>query len=182
MRERKKSQVFFSKSSEFEREKVVALHAPEGECIVLNYRISGDFDLPFRFYPVIEEVDEGRVDVLLRVRADIPEANAGASVVITLPVPRSTSSVKCVLPDSAKGQSAEYVDAEKCVLWAIKKFPGQSEQQLRVRLSLASHSAATRAEIGPVSAEFEIPMWNPSSMSIRFLRIIERSDAYKPQR
>ena len=35
---------------------MVALHAPEGECIVLNYRISGDFDLPFRFYPVIEEV------------------------------------------------------------------------------------------------------------------------------
>lgn len=30
--------------------------------------------------------------------------------------------------------------------------------------------------------EFEIPMWNPSSMNIRFLRIIERSESYNPQR
>jgi hypothetical protein len=146
---------------------------------------------------VCVQVDEGRIDVLLRVRADIPEANAGASVVITLPVPRATTSVKCVLPDTAKGnqnspvlclcvscrgfscfsllcfsclcfallcfvflcffcfvfsflishflifislagQTCEYVDSEKCVLWAIKKFPGQSEQQLRVRLSVTT--------------------------------------------
>ncbi len=168
--------------SDFERDKVVALQAPEGECIVLNYRISGDFELPFRVYPVVEEVDEGRVDVLLKVRADVPEANAGASVVVTLPVPRGTTTAKCSLPDAAKGQTAEYVDADKVVVWAIKKFPGQSEQQLRVRLSLNNTSAATRAEIGPVTMDFEIPMWNPSSMNIRFLRIIERSEAYKPQR
>ena len=116
------------------------------------------------------------------MRADIPEANAGASVVLSLPVPRGTTAAKCSLPDAAKGQTAEYVDSDKVVLWAIKKFPGQSEQQLRVRLSLPSSSPQVRAEIGPVTMDFEIPMWNPSSMNIRFLRIIERSADFKPQR
>ena len=59
----------------------MALHAPEGECILLNYRISGDFELPFRVYPLVEQIDEGRTDIVLKIRADIPEANAGASVV-----------------------------------------------------------------------------------------------------
>jgi hypothetical protein len=40
-----------------------------GECVVLNYRISGDFELPFRVFPFIEEIDEGRVDVILKLRA-----------------------------------------------------------------------------------------------------------------
>lgn len=52
-----------------------------------------------------------------------------------------------------------------------------------MRLSLQTPSPSSgRAEIGPVSMEFEIPMWNPSSMNIRFLRIIERSESYNPQR
>jgi len=168
--------------SDFERDKVVSLQAPEGECIVLNYRISGDFELPFRVYPFVEEVDDGRTDIVLKVRADIPEANAGAAVVVSLPVPRQTTSCKCSLPDNAKGQTTEYLEADKTVVWTIKKFPGQSEQQIRIRLSLPSSTAQTRAEIGPVTMDYEIPMWNPSTMAIRFLRIIERNDAYKPSR
>jgi hypothetical protein len=81
---------------------VISLQAPEGECVVLNYRISGDFELPFRVYPYVEEIDDSRTDIILKVRADIPEANAGASVVVTVPVPRATTSCKCTLPDQAK--------------------------------------------------------------------------------
>lgn len=168
---------------DFERDRVIALQAPEGECVVLNYRISGDFELPFRVFPFVEEIDEGRVDVILKIRADIPEANAGAMVQVTLPVPRNTLSCKCNLPDTAQGQTADYMEADKVVVWQIKKFAGQSEQQIRVRLSLATGGGhPAKPEIGPVSMEFEIPMWNPSSMCIRFLRIIERSEQYKPQR
>ena len=102
------------------------------------------------------------------------------SQLVTIPVPRATTSCKCSLPDNAKGQTAEYSDQDKAVQWTIKKFPGQTEQQIRLRLSVAGPQS--RSEIGPVSLEFEIPMWNPSTMAIRFLRIIERSDMYKPQR
>lgn len=97
--------------ADFDRERVLALQAPEGECIVLNYRISGDFDLPFRVFPFIEEIDEGRMDVIIKIRADIPEVNSGASVLVTVPVPRATLSAKCVLPDTASGQIAEYAEA-----------------------------------------------------------------------
>lgn len=101
---------------------------------------------------------------------------------MTVPVPRNTISCKTSLPDTAKGQAAEYIEGEKVVAWAIKKFQGQSEQQIRIRLTLQTPCPNARAEIGPVSMDFEIPMWNPSTMNIRFLRIIERSEQYKPQR
>jgi AP-4 complex subunit mu-1 len=51
------------------------------------------------------------------------------------------------------------VEGEKAVVWQIKKFPGQSEQQIRIRLSLANTPNQPRAEIGPVTMDFEIPMW-----------------------
>ncbi len=52
------------------------------------------------------------------------------------------------------------MENDKVVVWSIKKFPGQSEQQIRVRLSLQTPSPTPhRAEIGPVSMDFEIPMW-----------------------
>lgn len=52
--------------SDFDRDKVIALQAPDGESVVLNYRISGEFELPFRVFPFVEEIDEGRIDVLVK--------------------------------------------------------------------------------------------------------------------
>ena len=52
----------------FERGRSVSLHPPDGETIVLNYRISKhSFNIPFRIYPVIEELAPTRADIVIKV-------------------------------------------------------------------------------------------------------------------
>ena len=170
---------------DFDRDRVISLQAPEGECIALNYRINQDFDLPFRVFPFIEEIDSSRTDMVLKIRSDIPSTSSATIVTVSIPLPQRTTSCKPTLPPSvSRNQTAEYLEAEKKVIWTIKKFQGHTEQQLRIRLSLkeTNSSIPVQSQIGPISMDFEIPMWNPSSVSIRFLHIIERSTDYKPHR
>ncbi len=52
---------------EWEKDKVLRFHPPDGECVVLNYRISEDFRLPFRINPFVEEMGADRVDLIIKV-------------------------------------------------------------------------------------------------------------------
>jgi AP-4 complex subunit mu-1 len=117
-----------------------------------------------------------------QVRADIPDANYGGNVVLTIPMPKTTSSVLSELPVGSVGQSSEYDAKERKVMWRIKKFQGGQEQTLRCKITLsASAQASIRKEIGPLSLNFEIPMYNPSGLQVRYLRILENKN-YNPYR
>lgn len=113
-----------------------------------------------------------------QVRADIPDANYGGNVVLTIPMPKTTSSVVSELPAGAVGQSAEYDAKDRKVTWRVKKFQGGQEQTLRCKITLSSSAAASiRKEIGPLALNFEIPMYNPSGLQVRYLRILENKNS-----
>lgn len=40
---------------DFEALKTLAIDPPDGEFLVMNYRINGEFPAPFRIYPYIDE-------------------------------------------------------------------------------------------------------------------------------
>lgn len=80
------------------------------------------------------------------------------------------------------GQAAEYDQKERKVVWKIKKFGGGTEQTLRCRIALDSaHTVAVRKEVGPINMNFEVPMFNPSNLQVRYLRIQENAN-YNPYR
>jgi len=167
---------------EWESQRVLSFVPPEGEFVVMNYRITGDFRVPFRVFPFFELVSPHKVELILKIRADIPEQNYGGNVIVEFPVPKSTSSVSCDLGVGVVGQSTEYSQKDKKVTWKIKKFAGGSEQTLRAKISLSSaHSSTVRKEIGPISMTFEIPMYNPSNLQVRYLRVMENKN-YNPYR
>jgi AP-4 complex subunit mu-1 len=81
----------------------------------------------------------------------------------------------------------EYRPNEKQAVWIIKKFMGGSENLVRMRITLDRHSPSrlnARREIGPVTINFEIPMYNVSNLQVRYLRIPEhaRHSSYKYKR
>lgn len=51
----------------FELDKSITFRPPDGEFVVLNYRISDDFKIPFRISPFIEELDPKKFDVVIKV-------------------------------------------------------------------------------------------------------------------
>ena len=72
-------------------ERSLSFFPPDGEFCVLNYRISDDFNIPFRIFPFVEEMEKNRVDVVVKVRADLPEGNYGTNVEVRFPVPKTTN-------------------------------------------------------------------------------------------
>lgn len=78
---------------QFEGARTLSLVPPDGEFVVMNYRITSDFRAPFRLFPFVEETSPHKVEMLLKIRADIPDTNYGAGVVIRFPVPRNASTV-----------------------------------------------------------------------------------------
>lgn len=168
---------------EFESSRTLHFLPPDGEFAVLNYRITADYRAPFKLYPTIEEAGTYKVDAIIVLRADIPEANYGSNVTLRLPVPRSTVSVLAEFSVEMPGCSAEYNANEKKVIFNIRKFNGASEISLRARITLDQPvNAAHKKEIGPISMSFEIPMYNVSNLQVRYLRISETHKSYNPCR
>ncbi len=170
--------------SEFEHGRVLSFHPPDGEFTVLNYRITGDFRSPFKIFPSIEETSATKMELAVHVRSEIPENHFGANVTIEIPLPRCTAGASSTLVTHGTGQStAEYNIQEKSLVWQMKKLPGGSEQTLRAKITLSEPcTSQIRKEIGPISMTFEIPMYNVSSLQVRYLRIAESMPGYAPYR
>jgi AP-4 complex subunit mu-1 len=171
---------------EFEEHKSLVFVPPEGEFVLMNYRVTGGdvFRPPFRIAPVMEEISPTQLDVFVRVRADIPHRNYGSSVKVKFPVPKTATGVSLQTGRGADaaGQSAEFHPQEHCVVWTIKKFAGGSELSLRARITLKETvNPSIKREVGPISMEFEIPMLSTSNLQVRTLRTTSGS-AQNPSR
>jgi hypothetical protein len=59
-----------------------------GEFTLMNYRLTGEFRTPFRVLPSLEELSPFKLELVLRLRADIPEANYGSNITVSVPMPR----------------------------------------------------------------------------------------------
>ena len=175
---------------EFEQNKIIHFYPPDGEFAVMNYRISlGDFRNPFKIFPSIEIIDNYRMEFICTILADIPEGSHGINIIVRIPLPKCTVSAKTEKQNTQTtstdptGSNAEYSSQDKRMIWNIRKFPGQSELTLRVKITLDSTvTAAHRKELGPISMTFEIPMYNISNLQVRYLRIAETDKSYNPHR
>eukprot|EP00672_Neobodo_designis_P024546 CAMPEP_0174832628 /NCGR_PEP_ID=MMETSP1114-20130205/3772_1 /TAXON_ID=312471 /ORGANISM="Neobodo designis, Strain CCAP 1951/1" /LENGTH=465 /DNA_ID=CAMNT_0016066489 /DNA_START=62 /DNA_END=1459 /DNA_ORIENTATION=- len=169
--------------SRFETERQLVMRPPDGEFTVMNYRCTSDISQPFRVIPSIELVSTYKAELTLRVRGDIPSTTAGINVIVKTPVPKAATSVSVELGVGAVGQTYEYRQADRMVLWAIPKFKGGTEHIVKIGIATgAPITPAMRKEIGPVTMAFEVPSLNVSGINIRFLRLEERAKSYNPQR
>lgn len=168
---------------EFESARTLHFIPPDGEFVVLNYRITADYRPPFRIFPSIEEPAPFKLELICLIRGDMPPANHATNVQVRIPVPRSTVGVSLELLSDIPGSTAEYNSTEKKVLWTVKKFMGGFEMSLRVKITLDQVvTSAHKKEVGPISMGFEVPMYNVSNLQVRYLRISETHKAYNPYR
>lgn len=152
---------------------------PDGEFIFLNYRITDNIKLPFTIYPyLVDDMGPGRMDLVIKVKAEFPTTNHANNWEVTVPVPPFATSVGTEVNPGVTGQSAEFKSAERRVKWSIAKFPGGTDQVLRIKMSVSNPAPpvdAVKRELGPISASFEVPLYNPSGFQIKFLKLADRS-------
>lgn len=60
-------------TSEFDMNRTLRIQPPDGEFVVMNYRVTSEFQSPFRIFPVIEEVSAYKLELTLRVKACFPK-------------------------------------------------------------------------------------------------------------
>lgn len=171
--------------SEWENSRTLSFIPPDGEFLVLNYRMTGEFSTPFRIFPSIEEINSNIIILTCLIRGEMPNNHFGANVIIEIRVPtKVTSSVQCsVLNSPGIITNAEYIMNDNKIIWTIKKFPGGTEQTLKAKILLNTIcTTQICSDIGPINMCFEIPMYNVSNLQVRYLRVAENMVGYTPYR
>ncbi|RIA81009.1 Mu homology domain-containing protein [Glomus cerebriforme] len=171
--------------SDFDEHKRMIIYPPEGETTIMNYRISGDISLPFRVFPTILHVPRcpNRMDVTIKIRADIPEDRFANKCTLTVPLPRITQSVSKENMDGSDNQSFQYDDQIKNAIWTVNNLRGGTAQLIKIKITGAtSFSAAADLEVGPIILEFDIPNYTCSNIQIRRLKVYEKNKSIPPQR
>jgi AP-4 complex subunit mu-1 len=167
---------------DFDTGRTLSFVPPDGEFVVMNYRITSDFRPPFRIFPFFELTSPYKIELVITIRAEIPRQFYGGNVVVTIPMPNKSTAAAGEIETGAVGQTVSYDNKTQRLTWSIKKFQGESEITLRTKISLsAAHTAAVRKEIGPISMGFEVPMFNPSGLQVRYLRVVADAE-YNPYR
>ncbi|GAW80963.1 AP-4 complex subunit mu [Plasmodium gonderi] len=159
--------------SQFEREKILSLYQPDGECILMNYRINNNFKAPFRPYASLSYRPNHTVELFIRIRLDIPSQYTCTNVFVNCNLCKHISNVHLDLNTSSELFSAQYIANENKLLWTIKKFKGEKEYSIRSKITLNPGYTFSKRDFGPIYIMFEIPMFNLSKLRIKYLRIIE---------
>jgi len=169
--------------SNFETTRTLVVRPPEGEFIVMKYRLSETLQssLPFTLIAFVDEDEDSKtLEAVLKLRCNIPSSNCANNIVMKLPVPKSADTVSHRITSGT--QTAEYKSSEKAWYWNIAKLQGGSEVSASVKVHMSEKRKSARQEIGPVSLEFEIPMHICSGLQIRYLRVQDREKGYNPFR
>ncbi|MCO5575872.1 hypothetical protein L7F22_029677 [Adiantum nelumboides] len=168
---------------DFDLDRTLTLVPPDGEFSVMNYRMTQEFKVPFKVYPTVVEAGGFKAELVLKVRAEFASTITANSVVLRVPLPKSTTRASFELELGASGQSTDFKESNKTIEWTLRKVVGGSEHVLRAKLTLSQErNVNLKKETGPVSMNFTIPMFNASRLQVRYLQIVKRSKAYNPYR
>ena len=145
----------------------------------MNYRISEDYQTPYRIYPFVDELSPYKLQFTLKIKATQPHDKVATQVVTKFKLPRATEACTFEIPQGVKNQVAEYKSIENQTEWVIGKFVGGYEHAIVYRIPLKAATAqAVRKEIGPISLNFEIPMFNVSELQVKCLKTQNDEQGY----
>ncbi|KAL9249694.1 AP-2 complex subunit mu-like protein [Drosera capensis] len=156
----------------FNSEKTVSFVPPDGEFELMKYRITEGVNLPFRVLPTIKELGRTRMEVNVKVKSVFGAKMFALGVVIKIPVPKQTAKTSFQVTSGR----AKYNPAIDCLVWKIRKFPGQTEPTLSAEVELISTMGEKKSSTRPpIQMEFQVPMFTASGLRVRFLKVWEKS-------
>jgi len=168
--------------SEWESERTLSFFPPEGEFALFKYRTLDQFQPPFKLFPYMEEPGVGQLDILVKVVADFSNTNNANKVFLRVPVPVATLSCSAELDNASGNTTYEFDSKHKEFVWSMGRIKGGSELAIRIKLNLDDNPGNYKREVGPISMDFEIPMFICSSLQIKFLRASENEKQLNPYR
>ena len=171
------------RSKDFETQRILYLIPPEGEFILMNYRINNEFAPPFKLYTIVEESDY-KLELRIKLLANFSNKVKASNIKIKFNAPKDTQSVYFNLPKKLKEeQYTDYNQNDLICIWRIPSLFGGSENTLSVKYTLAVNKPnLSRKELGPLIMSFDISNYNVSHMQINELKVISNDKNYNAMR
>ena len=167
---------------DFQNLKTLYISPPDGEFVVMNYRMNMEFAPPFKVYTIVEESNY-KVELVIKIQSNFPDKYTAGNVIVKYNVPKSAQSVHFDINKTKLGQKAEYILNEKCCVWKIPKFKGGTDTSITTKITLQNNNPnECRKELGPITMQFEIPSYNFSKLQIKELKILTNEKNYNPYR
>ncbi|MCO5575306.1 hypothetical protein L7F22_029106 [Adiantum nelumboides] len=156
----------------FNSEKTVSFVPPDGEFELMKYRITEGISLPFRVFPSIKELGRTRMEVNVKVKSVFGAKMFALGVVVKVPVPKQTAKASFQVTNG----KAKYNATLDCLVWKVRKFPGQTEATMSAEVELISTIVEKKSWTRPpIQMEFQVPMFTASGLRVRFLKVWEKS-------
>ncbi|QDZ19033.1 mu subunit of clathrin adaptor [Chloropicon primus] len=170
----------------FDIDRTITLNPSQGEFALMNYRTTREIRPPFRVTTSLNDSGPFKVELVMKIRAEFAQRIVAPALSISMPVPKSTISISFPSsnqPGDRSGKQAQaatppgtFLEKEKKINWTLKKVQGGSEHIVVARISLNSQSSVSvKKEFGPVSLQFNLPLFNSSRLQVKYLQILNQS-------
>lgn len=93
---------------DFDALKTLAITPPDGEFLVMNYRIHADYQTPYRVYPFIDEISSYKLQFTLKIKATMPSDKVATQLTAKFALPKETATCSFEIPKGVQGQTAEH--------------------------------------------------------------------------
>jgi AP-2 complex subunit mu-1 len=162
------------KLGRFDNDRTISFVPPDGEFELMRYRVTENTILPFVLHPpIIRELGRTRLEVQLTVKSAFSSHLEATNVALWIPCPQNTANTKI---QTTAGR-AKYEAEEGCIVWRIRRFPGNANYSLTGEVELvASTSGKSTWSRPPIRMEFQVHMCAASGLRVRFLKVYEKSN------
>lgn len=160
------------KLSKYDTDRSISFIPPDGEFELMRYRSTTNVNLPFKVHAIVEEVSKSKVEYTLNLKANFDSKLNATNVVLRIPTPLNTSTVKCQV---SMGK-AKYVPAENQIVWKIARIQGGGEASFGADAELSSTTVRKQWSRPPIEVDFQVLMFTSSGLLVRYLKVFEKSN------
>ena len=155
-------------------DRTITLNPSQGEFALMNYRTTREIRPPFRVTTSLNDAAPFKVELVMKIRAEFAQRIVAPALILSVPVPKSTVSVSFGSENKVQGQ---FLEKEKKVTFTLRKVTGGSEHLVTCKINLSDrHSGVSiKKEIGPVSLQFNLPLFNSSRLQVKYLQILNQA-------
>ncbi|KJP90036.1 hypothetical protein AK88_00205 [Plasmodium fragile] len=160
--------------SKFENDRTISFIPPDGIFNLMTYRLSTHVKPLFWLDINISKKSLTKIEYVVKAKSQFKNKSIANNVEFHLPVPADV--------DSPHFQTyigtVKYYPDKDVLIWKIKQFQGQKEYMMNAQFGLPSIVSTENKDVyykRPVNVKFEIPYFTISGITVRYLKIIEKS-------
>ncbi|CRG97503.1 AP-1 complex subunit mu-1, putative [Plasmodium gallinaceum] len=160
--------------SKFENDRTISFIPPDGIFNLMTYRLSTHVKPLFWLDINISKKSLTKIEYIVKAKSQFKNKSIANNVEFHFPVPADVDSPHF---QTYIGNVKYYPDKD-ILIWKIKQFQGQKEYIMNAQFGLPSIVSNENKDLyykRPVNVKFEIPYFTVSGITVRYLKIIEKS-------